>query len=598
MNSKLARLKEILWVFALFGLVAIVLRIVNGLGATTALSDEMPWGLWKIVNMIAGVALATGGFIIACAVYVFQLKKYKPVLRLAVLAAFLGYGSSCFALLWDIGLPHLFWHPFIFWNHHSFLFEVFWCVMLYFSVTTLEFAPIIIEKYKLEKPVHLFHKITIALVIIGITLSSMHHTSLGSLFLMAPSRLHPLWYTMWLPIHFIITAIGAGIMTVVFLYLMYCYFYQKKENLTMLTGLVKGSAVILAIALLLRIVDFTRLSNWQHLFAGTWESYIFSVEMILSFIIPIALVIHQRLKATVSGLFIMSLSAMAGMVLNRANVGILGFLRTATVPYVPTLSEIALSLGIVAMAGLAFFYMVEKYKVLEGLEDKLTKELREKALLTDRISKSWQHGVMTPVSRISFIAVIIIPLSVLLFSTGSAVEGFNAIKSPVKPPKAVDKKREILNINADTDEDYVKFPHAQHMKRNQDNCQICHHINLPKDQASSCYHCHQDLHQKTSIFNHLSHQKNLKNNDSCKDCHDLDLPKNKNNSKACVNCHAKNKDYDMGMVKPKKGKANDIADSYKDAMHNQCITCHEKEAKVKNNKTMTKCLYCHQHGSD
>jgi len=150
-NNRIIQLKSILWILVSFGFVAIIARIFGGLGASTNLSDSMPWGLWKILNMVAGAALATGGFTLAAVVHVFKIEKYKPFMRPAILIAFLGYGSSLFALLWDIGLPHVFYNPFFYWNHHSFLFEVFWCVSLYFLITTLELAPIIFEKYNTEK---------------------------------------------------------------------------------------------------------------------------------------------------------------------------------------------------------------------------------------------------------------------------------------------------------------------------------------------------------------------------------------------------------------------------------------------------------------
>jgi Ni/Fe-hydrogenase subunit HybB-like protein len=138
LNTRSFLTKDVLGVVAVLGAVAILMRLGLGLGASTHLSDAVPWGLWKILNMVAGVALATGGFTLACVVYVLRLETYRPLLRPAILIAFLGYGSSCFALLLDIGLPHRIWHPLFYWNEHSFLFEVAWCVMLYFSITVVE----------------------------------------------------------------------------------------------------------------------------------------------------------------------------------------------------------------------------------------------------------------------------------------------------------------------------------------------------------------------------------------------------------------------------------------------------------------------------
>ena len=130
-------LKDLLWILVFCGTLAIVFRLWFGLGATTNLSDAVPWGLWKILNMVAGVALATGGFTVGFLVYVLRLEQFRPLVKPAITLAFLGYGSSVFALLLDIGLPHRIWHPIVMWNEHSFLFEVAWCVMLYTTVLTL-----------------------------------------------------------------------------------------------------------------------------------------------------------------------------------------------------------------------------------------------------------------------------------------------------------------------------------------------------------------------------------------------------------------------------------------------------------------------------
>ena len=151
--------KDLLWVLALAGALAIVFRLWYGLGPTTELSDAVPWGLWKILNMVAGVALATGGFTVGFLVYVLRIERFRPLVKPAILVAFLGYGSSCFALLLDIGLPHRIWHPILMWNGHSFLFEVAWCVMLYFTVTMVELSPTVLERLRLERPAKFLHRI-------------------------------------------------------------------------------------------------------------------------------------------------------------------------------------------------------------------------------------------------------------------------------------------------------------------------------------------------------------------------------------------------------------------------------------------------------
>ena len=368
--NRLSRLKEILWIISMFGLVAIITRLLGGLGGATDLSDSMPWGLWKILNMVAGVALSTGGFTLACIVYIFNIKKYKPVLKPAILIACLGYGASCFALFLDIGLPHTIWHAIIYWNHHSFLFEVAWCVMLYFTVTLIEVAPVVLEKYNYQWIIKILHSVSIPIVIIGITLSSLHHTSLGSLFLVMPARLHDLWFTTFLPVHFFLSAVGAGIMTVVFVTLAYSYFFNKKEDIPMLTGLAQISSVVLGIYFITKIADLAVRGKLSLIFAGTYESYFFILEMLTAVFIPVILVAIPSVRKTTGGLLAASGSAIIGLLINRMNVGIVGLLRTSDVSYFPSLAEISLSLGIISSACLVFIFMIENFKVFEFTQEK------------------------------------------------------------------------------------------------------------------------------------------------------------------------------------------------------------------------------------
>ena len=160
--------------------------MTHGLGATTNLTDEVPWGLWKIFNMVAGVALSTSGFTIGFLVIVLKLERFRPLLKPAILIAFLGYGSSVTALFFDIGLPLRIWHPIVMWNTRSFLFEVAICVVCYFTVTILEMVPTVAERSRFAALGRALHKVSPGIVLVGISLSSLHHSSLGSLFLVTP----------------------------------------------------------------------------------------------------------------------------------------------------------------------------------------------------------------------------------------------------------------------------------------------------------------------------------------------------------------------------------------------------------------------------
>jgi Ni/Fe-hydrogenase subunit HybB-like protein len=179
----------------LVGLYATYRRIMYGLGGSTNLSDKFPWGIWIAFDVMCGVGLAAGGFTLVATVHIFNLERYKPVLRPAILTAFLGYSLVVVGLLYDLGRPDRLWHPLVMWNPHSVMFEVAWCVTLYSTVLFLEFIPVVCEKFGWHKPMAWIHKISVPLMILGVLLSTLHQSSLGTLFLIVPEKLYPLWYT-------------------------------------------------------------------------------------------------------------------------------------------------------------------------------------------------------------------------------------------------------------------------------------------------------------------------------------------------------------------------------------------------------------------
>jgi Ni/Fe-hydrogenase subunit HybB-like protein len=200
----------------LVGLYATYRRIMYGLGGVTNLSDRFPWGLWIAFDILCGVGLAAGGFTLVAIVHIFNVERYKPILRPAILTAFLGYTLVVVALLYDLGRPDRLWHPVVMWNPHSAMFEVAWCVMLYTTVLFLEFIPVVLEKFGWHKPLGWIHNISVPLMIAGVLLSTLHQSSLGTLFLIVPEKMYPLWYSPILPLLFYISAIAVGLAMTIF----------------------------------------------------------------------------------------------------------------------------------------------------------------------------------------------------------------------------------------------------------------------------------------------------------------------------------------------------------------------------------------------
>jgi Ni/Fe-hydrogenase subunit HybB-like protein len=620
-------LKDVLWVLALAALVAGGFRLWFGLGATTNLSDAVPWGLWKILNMVAGVAISTGGFTMGFLVYVLRLERYRPLMKPAILVAFLGYGCSCLALLFDIGLPWRFWHPFLMWNEHSFLFEVFWCVTLYFTVTAIELAPTVFEALKAEKATRILHRIAFGVVIVGISLSSLHHSSLGSLFLVTPQRLHPLWYTPLLPLLFIVSAMGGGLMLLVLVRILHAHWYDRGavfgpaplerelnlarfggrsaegqvrrvgRDMPMLTGVASIATGLLAGYLMLEVYHLAHAEAWRALLAGTWESWLFAGELLLTAVLPILLVWLPAPRRSPAALGVAALCASAGLVLNRVDVGIFGYFRSAGAVYFPSLVEWALSVGVVAAAALVFLFFAEHTSVF-GAPRADGAAKRPPAPSFDSLSRVWQRALSGGPERVTLIAVLVLPLAwALMYPPDSRVHA-----DRVHPASRMDVTGARLRIDADQRDLLTVFPHADHQKRlgGDVSCPTCHHMSLPRDRTTPCSRCHRHMFSETLVFDHSYHLQAVADserlagpfptNRSCVHCHAAAEAKTAASAKPCLDCHHGDTDWQATY-----DGTEDLAraPSFLEAMHGRCLACHEREAAKQHRPELSECSTCH-----
>src|SRR6266536_2124421 len=239
------------------GLYATYLRIFYGLGGSTNLSDQFPWGLWIAFDVMCGVGLASGGFTLVAIVHIFNIEKYKPVLRPAILTAFLGYVLVVVGLMFDLGRPDRLWHPLVMWNPRSVMFEVAWCVTLYTTVLFLEFLPMVFERFGWRRPLEWIHKISVPLMILGVLLSTLHQSSLGSLFLIVPEKLYPLWYSPILPLLFWVSAIAVGLAMTIFESWHSSRAFGRSLELPLLAGMARVLAVIMSVYIWVRFLDMS-----------------------------------------------------------------------------------------------------------------------------------------------------------------------------------------------------------------------------------------------------------------------------------------------------------------------------------------------------
>ncbi len=366
----------VLVAFMLTGIPFVIARYMGGLAAVTNLDEAHPWGIWIGIDVATGVALAAGGFTTAALAHIFGRHQYEAVTRPALLTAMLGYTVVALGLAVDVGRTWALWYPIIYWQPNSVLFEVAMCVVIYLNVLYVEFIPIVVERFKgnLSLPGALgsFNNIIDALlrladrilgkvmwifIIAGVVLSCMHQSGLGSLMLIAPTKLHPLWYTPMLPLFFLISALAVGYPMVVFETSIATGSLKLEDEMEVLTPLTRFTIFLLGAYLALKLFDMVNRKTYVYLLEGTVQSKAFIVEMLVGVIIPWLMLLNPRVRRSRRALFIACTLIDCGVAINRVNVFLVGFQPPfAEKAYFPAVGELAVTAALIS--GLIFFYRV------------------------------------------------------------------------------------------------------------------------------------------------------------------------------------------------------------------------------------------------
>jgi len=589
--NRVRNFKLILWSIIGLGASVGAARFLFGLGVTTNLSDSVPWGLWIGFDVMSGVALAAGGFVLTATVYIFKLERFHGIVRPAVLTAFLGYIAVAVGLLFDLGLPWNIWHMIVFWNPHSPLFEVGWCVMLYLTVLLLEFFPVPAEEFSpLAKLRNFLIKLRLPLVIAGIALSTLHQSSLGSLFLIMPYNVHPLWYSPILPINFFLSAIGLGLLMVTFEGLFTSYLYRKKAESVLFDKLLSAARWVLLGYLVVRFADLGIRGQLSQVLGSGWQVKIFWIEIAMIGVIPVVLLSSPRLRRVTGWQWVIALTGIFGVVLDRINTGGLVQINRGDTLYLPSWTEITITAAVVAGAALVFLFMVEKFKVWE----KRPSDPESAADVIPHFDRASEATLGEPAvaarTKYSLAFIIAAAVGMALLSTQS-ISMKGAIASPVEEARGWD----TLWIDGNLNGIGVSFDHDQHIQKNGDkeSCVNCHHMNLPLDKASGCYSCHRDMYQTSDAFRHDWHASPTGANLKCFDCHERGIIKTAETAKPCNTCHE-------GLI-PEAATItvdNYMAVSYVEAMHQLCITCHTSRITEVNKPDLARCATCHKESRD
>ena len=359
----------------------VIARLFWGLGATTALSDLTPWGLWIGFDVMSGVALAAGGFTLAATVYVFRLERYRPILRPAILTALLGYSLVVVALMLDLGRWYNIWHPIIMWNPHSVMFEVAWCVMLYTTVLLLEFSPVVWERFHMTWALKILNKITIPLVILGVMLSTLHQSSLGSLYLIFATKLSPFWYSPMLPVFFFTSALAVGMAMVMLEASLSAKAFRRPLENDLLAGLAKPAAIVLGLYLAIKLGDLLLRGMMPRLLTLGLSSALMWLELLAGVVVPLAIFATKQGRENPRLRFRAALLVVGGVLLNRMDMAVFGFYdytSTYGVTYWPSIGEWTITLAIVTFGVAAYVAIVKFFPVLpqEGAPHELGRALR------------------------------------------------------------------------------------------------------------------------------------------------------------------------------------------------------------------------------
>jgi len=355
----------------LMGAALTVWRFGWGIGAVTNLDNNNPWGIWIGFDLLCGVALAAGGYVTSSAVYLFGMKKHHAAVRPAILTAFLGYLFVVVALQYDLGRPWRLPYPFVVQSGTtSMLFEVGLCVALYLTVLFLEFSTAPLEWLGRKRLRNIVHKLTIALTIFGVVLSTLHQSSLGALYIIAPSKLHPLWYSSYLPTFFFVSSAAAG-MSMVMLEgwishkpmhnVMSDEYLGQSDDLYY--GFAKGASWVLMGYFFIKVIGIAADNEW-HLLNTGWGSW-FLVELLGFVLLPSLLYAIGAREKNLKLIKWTALLTVMGIVLNRLNVSLIAFNwhLPGEMRYVPSWQEVGVTLFVVTMIVVTFKFISSKMPI-------------------------------------------------------------------------------------------------------------------------------------------------------------------------------------------------------------------------------------------
>lgn len=373
--------------FVAFAALLVVIRFIFGIGAVSNLSDGYAWGIWIAYDVVAGTAIACGGYAMALLVYVLNKGEYHALVRPALLASMFGYTLAGVSIFVDIGRYWNAYNLFLPWysNINSIMFEVAFCVSTYIFVLWIEFAPALLEgiskhssrlpkfvqqlrkKYDVEKYRALMNKWLFVAIAVGVLLPTMHQSSLGTLMVITGKKLHPLWQTGFLPLLFLISAITMGYAIVVFESVFSSLGFRREMETPLLAKLSGIIPWLIGAYLTVRAGDLL----WRGAFGGAFHFNVYGIAFWIENALygyALAVLVRPENRRRPKQLFLASLSMLLAGSVYRFNAFLVGFNPGDNWSYFPSFSETMITLGIIAFEIMAYLYIVKRFPVLPKAE--------------------------------------------------------------------------------------------------------------------------------------------------------------------------------------------------------------------------------------
>ena len=349
------------------GVVLAVVRYAGGIATVANINNAYPWGWWVGYGIMTMIAVGGVGFTITLLVEVFGVHRFHPLLRPAVLMALLCYSGAIIMLMVELGRPWMVWMILVSWAPTAALYEVGWCAFLYLSVLAFEFAQVPLEELGWGRVLRITRMIYMPLMLLGVTLSHLHQSSLGTLMTLIPHKIDVLWWSEQLPLLYLFSAMMAGPALAILEYLAAARWLDFEPRMEMLASLARIEAWLVGLFLAFQVGDLVSRGAVGAALSGGWLALSFWVEIGLGLLLPFVLLILPEVRQSRGGLATACALVLFGLLLHRLNVTVIGLRVRHWETYIPSLGEIGITLGITAGVMFVFGVLVRILPIHEEL---------------------------------------------------------------------------------------------------------------------------------------------------------------------------------------------------------------------------------------